>query len=191
MEPLDDAIAYVLLAAGRSTRFGGDKLLAEIDGRRLIDIALHTAEAAGFARRVLVIGPDLAGFKSEGWTIVVNEQPQRGMASSIRIGLPHASSAKRVVIGLADMPFIGADHLRRLASSEGVVFTTQKDGTRGAPAAFPETSYDRLMMLEGDRGAASINWDRADTIEPFESGALVDIDTKQDLEAAETGVFGV
>jgi molybdopterin-guanine dinucleotide biosynthesis protein A len=49
-------IAALVLAGGRSRRFGSDKLAAEVDGRPLLDAALGTALEAADAQ-VVVVGP--------------------------------------------------------------------------------------------------------------------------------------
>lgn len=49
-------VAAVVLAGGRSRRFGTDKLAAEVSGRPLLDSALTTALAAADAG-VVVVGP--------------------------------------------------------------------------------------------------------------------------------------
>lgn len=49
-------VAALVLAGGRSRRFGTDKLAAEVDGRPLLDSALGTALACADAG-VVVVGP--------------------------------------------------------------------------------------------------------------------------------------
>lgn len=173
----------VLLAAGLSSRFEGDKLSADFNGKPLCAWAAQACEAAGFAKRVIVVAertciqPD----RSE-WDVVLNPHPEEGLSSSIRAGVAAAAAkCDRVVLALADMPFVTADHLRRLADETGTVFTRQNDGRPGVPAGFPSRDFGRLLSLSGDRGAAAVAGNNAKIVEPSTPGMLSDVDTRADL----------
>ncbi|HEY8845852.1 MAG TPA: NTP transferase domain-containing protein, partial [Candidatus Limnocylindrales bacterium] len=40
-------VSAIVLAGGRSSRFGSDKLVAEMDGRRILDLAIEQVAAVG------------------------------------------------------------------------------------------------------------------------------------------------
>ena len=181
---LDRSIGYILLAAGGSRRFGGDKLASKIDGQTLLQRAVDVADAAGFERRILVVSPLRTQHSFPGWEMVVNHNSRKGMATSVIAGLNRATDITRAVIGLADMPLVQPTHLRALALAEGVVFTQQANGNKGAPAACPERSFDELRTLRGDRGAGSLHWPDARTIPVANRNQLHDIDTPDDLITA-------
>ena len=177
-------VALVLLAAGRASRFGGGKLLAPLDGKPLVEWAMEATDAAGFAHKIVVCRSDDAIKEREGWTRVDNADADHGLSSSIRCGVAAAEDASRIVITLADMPFVDPEHLRRLSNDSGVEFTAYPDGRRGCPAAFPPSAYPALMALDGDRGAASLDLPGARLISPSDPATLRDIDTPRDLAAA-------
>ena len=178
-------VALVLLAAGRSSRFGGEKLSAKLNGRSVIHRTMQVAERAGFTRNILVCRPDQAGdFASDGWDIVTNADYRDGLSTSIRQGVAAAHRSTCVVLILGDMPFVTADHLALLARGEGVIFTRHPDGRPGCPAAFPAEAFARLKTLEGDRGAASLDFPGARLVDPADRGMLADIDTPADLARA-------
>ena len=185
---LEPSIAFALLAAGGAQRFGGRKLLADLGGRPLWRWAAASAESAGFATRILVVpeGDGLAGaFDAEGWSVSVNGRWREGIASSIRLACEIAGPARRLVIALADMPFIEPVHLRSLAVSKGAAFTGYPGGRRGVPAAFPHEDFAALAALHGDRGAGALAWTaNAASIAPTWPESLLDIDTADDLDRA-------
>ncbi|WP_374405298.1 NTP transferase domain-containing protein [Pelagerythrobacter sp.] len=185
--PLDRSIAFALLAAGRGSRFGGGKIDAMLGAKPVWRWAADTADAAGFATRILIVGEDDrgAGTVGDGWSIAVNPDPQAGVAGSIKLACSHAAKHRRLVIALADMPFVERKHFRALALADGVAFTRYPSGQDGVPAAFPRDDFGKLETLEGDRGAASLPWGagRA-SISPRASESLIDIDTREQLEMA-------
>ena len=178
-------VGLILLAAGQSSRFRGRKLDAELGGRAVIDWAIEAAEAAGFSRKFIVVREDeKSRQKNQGWQQVVNPDAVQGISTSIKAGVAAAKECKQVVIILADMPRVTANHLVRLADYGGVVFTHYADGRRGCPAAFPHSAFPTLLTLQGDRGAASLDFADASAITPDKVGMLVDIDTRSDLALA-------
>ncbi len=176
--------AIVMLAAGTGRRFGGGKLDADLGGKPLGRWAAETAEAAGFATRIIVTPPTPPAFCGllVGWERVVNASIDSGMAGSIRAAALSAVGHERLVIILADMPLIEADHLNRLADGEGVSFTLYADGSKGVPAAFPATAFGSLAGLADGRNPATLRWDiDVDAVAPQSSTSLLDIDTPTDL----------
>lgn len=180
-------MAFALLAAGSSRRFGGTKLTVEIAGKPLIRWASDAATRAGFRMRILVIGgptPSDFGLASEGWTVLINSEAASGIGSSIRTAAACDQASSRLVIGLADMPFVPAEHYRALASSAGTVFTRYPSGRKGVPAAFDENGKRRLASLVGDQGAHALDWSGASAIPPPSPHDLLDVDTPEDLVKA-------
>ena len=177
-------VALVLLAAGHASRFGGGKLLARLDGKPLVEWAMEAAEAAGFTRKIVVCRPGDGIVEREGWTRVENPDADLGLSTSIRCGVAAVEDATRIVITLADMPFVDPDHLSRLGKGSGVEFTAYPNDKRGCPAAFPPSAYPALRALEGDRGAASLDLPDVRLVAPSDPATLRDIDTPRDLAAA-------
>jgi len=102
-------IGAVILAAGAGTRLGGvaKALLTGADGRTFLARVVGTAHEAGTDDIVVVVGPPFgdavaAGARELGARVVVNPQPERGMASSVALGfgaLDEAGSAGARDIG--------------------------------------------------------------------------------------------
>ena len=186
--PLDRSIAFALLAAGGAQRFGGRKLLADLDGKPLWRWAAESAKAAGFATRFLIASAGnvavLEG-EAEGWLVHANRDAHEGLASSIRAASQLAAPYQRLVIALADMPFVEPAHLRRLALGTGLAFTRYPAGREGVPAAFPNECFAALEKLRGDRGAAALDWHAGRmSLSPSSPETLFDVDTVADLERA-------
>lgn len=185
-------IAAILLAAGTSQRFGAEnKLLASLDGEPL---ALHAARRIGElapGRRIAVC-PDDHGMlarhlAAEGFEIVVNPHPERGLSQSLARGIAEAALGPQVaaLICLADMPFVSTGHLRELLahfdpSTAPVVATTNGAATM-PPALFARALFEKLRGGEGDRGGKALFAEA--TLVRASADELVDIDRPGDLPA--------
>ncbi|MBH1944940.1 nucleotidyltransferase family protein [Erythrobacter sp. YJ-T3-07] len=186
MIAIDPSVACILLAAGSARRFGGGKLFAPLNGLPLWQWAASRLEQAGFVSRYLVVNPgDQAQPTRSGWDRVENTSAEEGIASSIRTGVESASGRSRMVIALADMPFVDPGHLAALARSDGVVFTRFADGRPGCPAAFPAGALASLLQLRGDRGAAALCSTLGGTTKAPLDGGLTTFDVDRDADLSE------
>lgn len=184
--PSNRPVAFALLAAGRGERFGPGKLTAELAGRPLWRWSVDSAIGAGIDD-IHVVTNDLTIVRecaARGWATIANPDAESGLGASIRLAAGVASLDGRLVIALADMPFIAASHLRDLARGNGAAFTRYPDGRSGVPAAFPGSASRRLLSVKGDRGAASLDWPDAVAITPRDVHTLLDVDTPAALERA-------
>jgi molybdenum cofactor cytidylyltransferase len=184
-------IAGVLLAAGRGTRFGGDKLLAPLHGQPVLFWSAAALSAAVDALYVVVPSGDTARAAAlAGLPAVVVEHAGRdaGMASSIGAGVAALPpSADAVVIALGDQPAVASSVVRRLcerwrAGGAAAVVPSYRDG-RGPPVLFGRASFAALRALEGDAGARSVLdalGDAAATV-PVADVAPLDVDTPDAL----------
>lgn len=186
-------IAGVLLAAGRSSRFGGDKLLAMLGGRSVIERSA-TAVWAAVDELLVVMPVEHQALESALTTVahrrVMNPDARGGMASSIACGIAALpANVEAAVIALGDQPLVRADVVRQLvqewrASGAPVVAPHYRDG-RGHPVVFGRECFGKLRMLEGDRGAAAVIQSVADRVRlvRVDDDAPVDVDTPEALAA--------
>lgn len=139
----------IVLAAGFSRRRGSPKQLVEIDGETLIHRAARMGSEVG---EVIVV--TTREFSNLPFPVVINEEAEEGIASSIRAGV--AACDDDVLITLCDQPYVTADHLRALAAANAPIAATGYSGTIGVPAYFARRFRDELLALRGDHGAKRI-----------------------------------
>jgi molybdenum cofactor cytidylyltransferase len=185
-----DRIAAVLLAAGGGSRFGGNKLEADFRGAMLGSWAARTLAMMGFGWTFAVHDPAHAGlaygYEALGLTLVPNLDPGRGLSSSLTLAVHAAEStgADALMILLADMPLVKAQHLRALidahAANPGAIIASESAGIPTPPAIFPRTSWPQLRAGQGDAGARALLRDAIRV--PADPATLIDIDTVADLE---------
>ncbi len=183
-------IAGVLLAAGRSKRFGADKLCAKLDGKAVIRWSAGSLASLEAVYVVIAPGADAVtqALSRLDVRFVVNLARDEGMASSIRAGvaaLPEAAEA--VVIALADQPRASAAVTRALcerwqAGGVAAAAPVYSDG-RGNPVLFGRECFDALLALRGDVGARAVLdalGSRVGLVDVGE-GMPVDVDTPEAL----------
>jgi CTP:molybdopterin cytidylyltransferase MocA len=177
----------VVLAAGAGRRFGAPKADVALDGERLVDRAVRTLRAGGCAPVIAVVR---AGTTVDGAIAVVNDEPQQGLSSSLRLGLVAAADtgSDRAVIVLADMPAVTAEAVRAVAAAPGPVALCGYPDGRGHPVAFDSSVWaDVAAAIHGDDGARAYVAAHPDLVSVVDrsddTDALVDIDTPSDLAA--------
>ena len=198
-EPVKDIVGRVkgiILAAGKSERFGYPKQLALVEGIPMLERVVEIALASPLESVVVVLGanaerifPILEGKLVQ---VVVNRDWPEGIASSIRAGLlaigPEAEAA---IFFLADQPFVKPDTVAAIIRSyyqtrKPIVAPTYK-GIRGNPVLFDRSTFLELASLRGDKGGRSIiesHPDWVQTVEVNDPGIRIDVDTPQDLSSS-------
>ena len=184
-------IAGLVLAGGAGRRFGGGKLLAELDGRPLLEHALAAMEAAPLERTVVVLGADaddvLARVKLHGAEPVVCEDWEQGQSASLREGVEALGGAEAVVVTLGDQPRLSPQAVERVIAardSTAEAIRASYGGAPGHPVLLERPLLDRVHVLSGDTGArALLARARVKEIACDGLGSAADVDTPDHLEA--------
>lgn len=156
----------IVLAAGAATRFGGRKLEARVDGKPVLQHVLDALAAAGFDDPVVVVPPDApAGIDWRGAKRVVNPAPERGLASSLKLGWARATTAEpppeAVLVVLGDQPLLHPDVVRALAAApldpkRPIVAPRYADTDAHNPVRVEVSAGQLIDDASGDRGLGPI-----------------------------------
>jgi len=151
------AASAIILAGGRSTRFGRDKLAEPVDGRPLLH---HAAEAvAAVATDVIVVAPpDVVPSLPDGVRLVHDEAPFEGPLAGCMTGLVAAREPVVVVVG-GDMPSLEpavlALLIRALVASSADAAVVERLGRRQqlpfATRTGAGTDAARRLLAQGER----------------------------------------
>lgn len=184
----------LLLAAGRSRRFDGDKRLATLPcGRTLLRASIENALHVFNEVWVVLREEDDTELLDVPLEVNVVRSPQAdlGMGHSLASGISALmpSSADAVAVLLADMPWIQPATLQSLASMANPrrIALPGHDGQRGHPVIIGRDFWPLLLNLEGDQGAKSIiksHPERCDVLVCEDPGILRDADTRAALALA-------
>ena len=178
----------IVLAAGFGERFAASggavhKLDALLAGKRVIDHVLDAVRASGLPHHVV---------RPEDHAL-----PGAGMGDSIAAGVRATPGASGWLILPADLPLIRPETLRAVAlAPAGAVTVPRYQGQRGHPVRFDASCGPELLNLKGNSGAAPVLLARAAInliafIDLVDAGVVMDVDTLDDLQRAETLLRGL
>jgi molybdenum cofactor cytidylyltransferase len=206
--PHTEHVAGVLLAAGQGTRFGGDKLVARLDGEPLVRHAAAMLVRAGVRELVVVVGPDSKSIEAAlsevlecgprspvRARVVVNAHAARGLGTSVAAGVGALGPAvEAALVALGDQPRVPDEVPRALLAAwrgtgAPIVAPRYQGGVRGNPVLFDADVFRELARLDGDEGARSVIQRSADRVRlvDFDVAMPVDVDRREDLERLERG----
>jgi molybdopterin-guanine dinucleotide biosynthesis protein A len=200
------AVSGIVLAGGRSSRFGSDKLVARIDGERLLDRAVAALSSlSGLVTEIVVVSEPAATRELPAGVpvplrLVSDPEPFGGPLVGLLAGLEAAREPLVVVVG-GDMPSAVPDVLRllvrRLAADDARQAAVLVARGRQVPLPMAvrtgaATDATRQLTGDGERRLRAI-LERLVTASleegewrPLDPAAetLRDVDVPEDLEGA-------
>lgn len=191
--------AAVVLAAGRSDRMGKNKLLLRLGGKRLIDHNLDALEASNIDEIVVVLGHEpeeiIAALKPRlnHIRIVINEEYQVGMASSLKTGLNQTKNVDAVLLVLGDQPILDYELINEMIKlmenkiPRALIVSPVHEGKKGHPLLFSKELFKEIVNLKKNETIRDIVHKHSDTLVIIESDewTLTDIDTPIDFKKVE------
>jgi len=192
-------IGALVLAAGMSRRFGGDKRAAPLpNGTTVAAETLHQLSAAFDKIHVVLRDNDSDALIESLTTAAPNARFSRcqdahlGMGHSLAHGVAQVAEWDGLAVCLADMPFIQARTYRRLIEafevelSTGAILVPTYRSKRGHPVLFGSKHYPAMQLLQGDQGAKTVLKAQASNVrfvETDDAAILRDVDQPADLRS--------
>jgi len=182
-----DGVCGLILAAGEGTRFGAQpKLLAELEGRPLLEHAIRAQCAVGELERVVVVlgafsDRLLNGVDFMRAEAVVCPRWHEGQAASLRYGVRQLRGASKVIVTLGDEPLITPQVVARFVG-EPAGARAVYDGRPGHPVVLGRDQIRLVTSLRGDRGARELLGSGPEIELGGRTDLGQDVDTTEDLE---------
>ena len=155
--------AVVLLAAGRSARFGAEKLVVPVNRAPMVSHALRLGGRFPFKQKIAIVRPDLPEVEElcrrAGFHAVRNYDASSGMSQSLDLGIEAIADAEAALVLLADMPFVSEHHIRLLLVAFGDppgIVASARLGVRMPPAIIGRRLFPKARLLTGDIGARAL-----------------------------------
>jgi molybdenum cofactor cytidylyltransferase len=184
-------IAGILLAAGTSSRFGGNKLLHELPGGNPMVVAAARNLLHALTDVIAVVRHDdreiAETLSIPGIQLIVNLRADEGISTSVAAGIQAAEDADAWVVALADMPWVKPETIQTMVKrlQQGVsIVVPDYQGRRGNPVGFASKWKDTLCHLSGDQGARdliSTYTDEVVRVSVDDNGVIRDVDMPGDL----------
>lgn len=180
-----DEVACIVLASGKSRRFGdADKLAAPLSGQPLLSHVLQTVKDVGVGSVFIVSAEDV----SREFEWVENQDTDKGQGHSLRLGINAARKAgwNYVMILLGDMPFVKTSYLKGLVvnniKKQSVISIFES--IRMPPALFNSEAMDIIVKQNSIIGARQIFDFIEHKVARLDVESSLDVDTQDDLAAA-------
>ncbi|MBC18585.1 MAG: molybdenum cofactor cytidylyltransferase [Desulfovibrio sp.] len=193
MNKLEINVSGVILAAGKASRMGRDKLSLPFRGKPLLQHVINAARQSCL-KSVTVVIPEASGLEQtldmKGCKIVNVVRQDFGQAESLKAGLRAAmDGVDGSMVLLGDQPLITTDTIDMLAGAfaqqpECWVAPVQ-EGMRGNPITIPSTWFPRVFELEGDTGARPLLAEPGLALRLVrinEVGPFIDVDTEPEYQ---------
>lgn len=158
-------LGCVIMASGLGRRFGGNKLMADFEGRPLVQRVLNATEGI-FTRRVVVTRHrDVEELcRSQEIPVIFHSFPHR--SDTVRLGLEALlgkESAQRTLEGClfcpGDQPLLCRETVASLAlcaaREHTYIWRAAWEGHPGSPVLFPAWAFGELLTLPEGKGG---NW---------------------------------
>ena len=182
-------MGLLLLAAGNSRRYGRNKLLEPVEGQAMYSRVLEAFLEAGCGLPDIITQyPEIEEkCRSLALRVFLNPEPDRGISSSLKIGLSRNLDRPYCLFSVCDQPWLRPETIRRfilayLGQKKGIGCLSYK-GKTGNPCIFSSMYYPELLSLTGDIGGKAIIRKHPEDVFLFEADdekELTDIDVRSD-----------
>lgn len=171
----------VILAGGRSSRFGSNKAFADLHGKKLIEHVISVMRAV--FDEVVIVTNQPEQYKEFGCKVLEDLIPDLGPVGGIATAFRYTDKDALFVVA-CDMPFIRAEAIDRILSgAEGYdAVVARSDG--GIEPLF--ALYRKNALDYGEGGSVLSILERIKNINYIDIGRKVvtNINTKDDYESA-------
>ena len=192
----DNTIRAIVPAAGASLRMGKPKLELPFGEVSVLQQVIRSLTKGGVEEITIVVRRDAEGIRKSlqefGVHFVTNDDPDRGMLTSIQEGILHSPMPDLGwLIALADQPMIDPLNIQQIVevastNQERLVFPIL-NGKRGHPIFIPKMYREDLLALPPDAGLHALTRKYADDallLEVENENIHFDLDTPDDYERA-------
>jgi len=184
--------SLVVLAAGKSERFGRNKMLIDVLGKPLIRGVVENALNSRVDEVIVVLGYMAKEIeevlKDLPCKVVYNRNFEEGMSSSVKIGVSKISkTAEAVLILPGDYPLVTAEDIDRVISKfretgASIVIASYK-GRPGHPILFSQKLFNEILKIsEKEQGLKAVVRKHGEEVvlaETNSPGVLMDVDTEE------------
>ena len=136
----------IILAGGKSTRMGSNKLLLDFNGHPLLWYTIQSVSP--FCSRVIVVTGKYdqeirEALKDEDVTFVYNKDYEKGMFSSVLTGVKETKEDFMIIPG--DCPFVKQETIKKILLGNGEIRYPRYQNLEGHPLYISKKYKDELL----------------------------------------------
>lgn len=182
-------IGLVIMASGLGKRFGSNKLMEDLKGKKLIKWVIDSTDGLFYKRIVVTRSMDVCNLcNSINVNCILHEFPDRN--DTVRIGLNELKEEVDYCFFMqADQPLISTESIKKMIlnviKNKNMIVRAGYSNITGAPMGFPKIYFDELCTLPKGKGGNYIAQMYPASVCPvavFHEYELWDVDTVADLE---------
>ena len=183
-------INLILLAAGNSKRFNGNKLLTIYKEKPIYMYIVEKVFDLKVNKIICVTQYEeiREALLNTNINIVINDNSSLGISSSIKLGINFDKNADGYMFMVCDQPFISIETLNSVIDNfingdKGIVCVGYGDN-KGNPVIFSKKYINELLLLEGDNGGKRVlkrHLNDLKIVNVDNEVELVDIDTQEEF----------
>ena len=177
----------VLMASGLGKRFGSNKLMADFNGKPMIERALAATDHFFPLRIVVTRSEEVAAYcKKREVRVIFHEFPNRN--DTVRLGLLAMAETEGCLFCPGDQPLLSSETIASIAlaakNGKNRIFRPIHGENEGAPVLFPKSVYAELLNLPEGKGGGTVIKKHPEMLcrinvnNPYE---LMDADTPEQL----------
>lgn len=183
-------ITGIILASGFSNRMGEDKLLLEVQGKRVVERVIEAVKESNLDEILLIYRKKEIKSIGEKYNIktIHNPNAKLGQSESVKKGVACALNSEAYMFIVGDQPYLNSNVINKLINEYKVnkdkIIIPFYNEELGMPIIFPGYFREKLLKVKGDKGGHEIIDDNPNLIKKvnFSDWKLgFDIDTKDDL----------
>ena len=188
-------INLILLAAGNSKRFNGNKLLTIYKEKPIYMYIVEKVFDLKVNKIICVTQYEeiREALLNTNINIVINDNSSLGISSSIKLGINFDKNADGYMFMVCDQPFISIETLNSVIDNfingdKGIVCVGYGDN-KGNPVIFSKKYINELLLLEGDNGGKRVlkrHLNDLKIVNVDNEVELVDIDTQEEFSKLNT-----
>lgn len=188
-------VSLIVLAAGKSTRFGSNKLLFKLDGETLIERVVRTGLESKANEVVVVLGYKAdrvrEALRGLSCRIVLNSDFETGQSSSVVTGVKSVKDhADAALILPGDVALVRVEYINRVIdeynSTASAIVVASYQGKMGHPILIGAELFDEVLAISEETfGLKALIKKYRSLIklgEVVSNEILFDVDTQDDLK---------
>lgn len=185
-------VEAVVLAAGLSSRMKKNKLLLELNDKKIIQHVLQNIQDSYINRITVVVGHEkervMDSIREYQVRILDNPDYAIGMSTSLKTAVKHILSeenSEAIMIFTGDMPFIKVNTINavidKYKKTKGLLDVPRYNDRRGHPVLIDKKLLPELLNISGDVGARLVlqkHQDKIEWVDVDDHGIHFDIDSQ-------------